>query len=115
MRRSILVGEGQLQLFRDLDRLAAYVEAPEAETGKYKAYTEDGARWTLSVISERVGGLFPGDTKRTIPVLDGSGDAIRQEFLLKVAEFSRRNEDLDLPDSFDAIFDALEDRFGYTA
>lgn len=116
MTRAILIGDGQLELFRDLKLLTHYVEHQDAETGKYHAYTEDSRRWKLLVECE-----FDKDPKFGKPISytvakeDQQGEHIKQELLRIALDFFDRCG-LDLPRMHaDKIFDVVEDQFGFKA
>lgn len=45
--RAILVGCGEVDVFEDMQKLVRYVEWPEAESGDYRAFLEDGTEYEL--------------------------------------------------------------------
>jgi hypothetical protein len=114
MNRAILIGDGQLELFRTLDDLAHYIEPPEAETGAYKAFTEDGKRWHFSVIEEPVRKLGKGITIKTvIPVQDSSYSV--NDLKLEMTDFFRRCGITYIESSSENCFDFVQSKLGFSS
>jgi hypothetical protein len=103
--RAILVGDNQFDLFASLDDVLRSIERPEAESGDYCAFDEDGNKYNFKI-----------DPSNDAQVGSFELMLVSNERFAELLEVYRHWTDLNglkgLPEPTPRLFDELEEKWG---
>ena len=109
--RAILIGAGQLNLFRSLEDAFGYVEGPEAENDDLAIYVENWDKYSLLIGRDS----HSKSSEPTVHLeLTATGGDSQENFISDLHGFLSNAGIQDFEYSSDSIFDEIEIRWGFT-